>query len=268
LSPGQYKVILKKDGYETCSGTLILASGKTENINCASQRTSITNSLGMKFNYIYPGTFNMGTAGGGTHADDDETPHKVKLTRGFYMQTTEVTLGQWKQLMNDNPSAFSSCGNDCPVERVSWYDVQKFIKKLNRKEGKEYRLPTEAEWEYSCRAGNNTAFSFGNTLSKNQANFGDMYNRTLSVKSFGSNDWGLYDMHGNVNEWCQDWYGNYPSYSVTDPQGSSSSSNRKITRGGSHNDREEHCRSANRSRVKPTIGEANNIGFRLVLISD
>ncbi|MCP4155865.1 MAG: formylglycine-generating enzyme family protein, partial [bacterium] len=169
----------------------------------------------------------------------DEIPqHKVVLTKAFYMQTTEMTQGQWKAVMGYNPSFFKNCIGDCPVEYVSWNDAQEFIRRLNKREGKaSYRLPTEAEWEYTCRAGTETPFYFGNCLSTDQANYNGKYplkgctqgeyrNKTLSVASFKPNAWELYDMHGNVWEWCSDWYDDYPSESVTDPQGPSSRSYR------------------------------------------
>jgi formylglycine-generating enzyme required for sulfatase activity len=171
----------------------------------------------------------------------------VTLTKGFYMQSTEVTQGQWKAVMGNNPSYFKNCGDDCPVEQVSWNDVQEFIRKLNRREGgNKYRLPTESEWEYVARAGTDIPFAFGRCLSTDQANYdgnyplsecskGEYRQRTISVASFKPNSWGLYDMHGNVWEWCQDWYGDYPSGSATDPSGSSGGSYR-VLRGGGWND--------------------------------
>jgi formylglycine-generating enzyme required for sulfatase activity len=130
---------------------------------------TFTNSTGMEFVYIPAGEFMMGSNNG----NDDEKPvHKVKITKGFYLQKTEVTQGQWKSVMGNNPSYFEDCGDDCPVENVSLNDVQKFLAELNKKEktGK-YRLPTEAEWEYAARAGTKTKFAFGNCLSTDHANY-------------------------------------------------------------------------------------------------
>ena len=125
-------------------------------------KKSFTNSIGQEFVYIKPGTFMMGSPSGESGRESDENQHKVTLTRGFYMQTTEVTQGQWKAVMGNNPSSFKD-GDDYPVEQVSWNDVQEFITKLNRREGgNKYRLPTEAEWEYACRAGSTSRFCFGN----------------------------------------------------------------------------------------------------------
>jgi len=237
--------------------------------------SSITNSIGMKFVYIQPGSFMMGSPESEPKRDDDEKQHKVRLTKGFHMQTTEVTQGQWKAVMGSNPSYFEDCGNDCPVEQVSWNDVQKFIKKLNKKEKSDkYRLPTEAEWEYAARAGTSTAFSFDKCLSTDQANYdgkyplkncpkGEYRKKTLPVASFAPNAWALHDMHGNVWEWCQDWYGeDYPSGAVTDPGGPSTGSGR-ILRGGSWNYYARNCRAAARSRITPDY-RGRNLGFRLV----
>ena len=122
----------------------------------------LTNNMGMKFVYIPPGNFMMGSPSNEPKRDKDEKQHRVTLTQGFYMQTTEVTQGQWQRVMGSNPSFFKNCGDDCPVEQVSWEDCRKFIRKLNRMEGmRKYRLPTEAEWEYAARAGTDTPFAFG-----------------------------------------------------------------------------------------------------------
>jgi len=190
------------------------------------------------------------------------------------MQTTEVTQGQWKAVMRNNPSEFKDCGDDCPVEQVSWDDVQKFIKNLNQTEKKEYRLPTEAEWEYACRAGTDTPFAFGKCLSTDQANYdghhplsgcteGKYRKKTVPVASFAPNKWGLYDMHGNLWEWCQDWYADYPSGSVTDPMGPTSGSC-YVFRGGSWLINAESCRSARRLGFLPEV-RYTILGFRLVL---
>jgi len=202
----------------------------------------------------------------------DETQHKVTLTKGFYMQTTEVTQEQWKAVMGNNPSRFSDCGDNCPVENVSWEDAQEFIKKLSRKEGKEYRLPTEAEWEYAARAGTQTAWHWRNQADCSKANYGNVWSdeckdqnpgKTMKAGSFSANAWGLYDMHGNVWEWCQDWYRDYPAGSVTNPEGSSTGSSR-VSRGGGWHDNAVSCRSANRGNSSPG-SRCNYLGFRLVL---
>jgi formylglycine-generating enzyme required for sulfatase activity len=213
-----------------------------------------TNSLGMEFVYIHPGTFMMGAG---------NSSHKVTLTRGFYMQTTQVTQRQWKLLMGNNPSYFFKDGGyKYPVEGVSWNDVQEFLKKLNEKEDTApYRLPTEAEWEYSCRAGSSTRYCFGDD--ENQLAEYACYNgvKPHSVGEKKSNIWGLYDMHGNVWEWCHDWYGNYPTGPVIDPTGSGKGLKR-VKRGGSYRLAAKICRSANRGNYSP--GDRNfDLGFRL-----
>lgn len=240
-----------------------------------SAQSSFTNSLGMKFVYIKPGSFMMGSPSNEPGRHDDETQHNVTLTKGFYMQTTEVTQSQWKAVMKNNPSHFpgwfKSC-NDCPVEKVSWNYVQEFIRKLNQKEGSnKYRLPTEAQWEYACRAGSTSAFANGeiselfcgydSSLDSMGWYCGNANNKTHPVARKQSNSWGLYDMHGNVFEWCQDWEGSYPSGSVTDPPGPSSGSCR-VFRGGCWDCNANNCCSAVRCSVTPD-SRFKVIGFRL-----
>jgi formylglycine-generating enzyme required for sulfatase activity len=234
----------------------------------------IINSLGMAFVYIEPGTFLMGSPPNEPERDMDEKQHRVTLSKGFYMQTTEVTQAQWTAVMGSNPSKFSDC-NDCPVEMVSWNDVQRFIRLLNEKEGIDrYRLPTEAEWEYAARAGTRTAFSFGGCLSTDQANYDGNYpmpdcakgrytEKTAAVASFPANAWGLYNMHGNVREWCQDWYGRYPTGSVTDSRGPSSGPER-VVRGGGWDNGARRSRSAHRSSNRPGF-RSSGLGCRLAL---
>jgi formylglycine-generating enzyme required for sulfatase activity len=233
-----------------------------------------TNSIGMNFVYIEPGTFNMGSPSNEPGRYGGETQYRVTLTRGYYVQATEVTQGQWKAVIGSNPSRSTNCGDDCPVEQVSWNDVQDFIKKLNQKEGGDrYRLPTEAEWEYAARAGTDTPFSTGNCLSTNQANFrgeqplsncpkGQYREKTISVGSFSPNAWGLYDMHGNVWEWCQDWKGAYPLGHVEDPKGPREGTYR-VGRGGGWDCSPSECRSANRVSFGP-LTRSSGLGFRLL----
>ncbi|MEA2013891.1 MAG: formylglycine-generating enzyme family protein, partial [Thermodesulfobacteriota bacterium] len=187
--------------------------------------------------------------------------------------TTEVTQGQWRKIMGNNPSRFK--GDNRPVEKVSWNDCQKFIRKLNRKEGtSKYRLPTEAEWEYACRAGTMTPFYTGDCISTDQANYDGNYpmpgcskgrdrEKTVDVASFSPNKWGLYDMHGNVWEWCEDRYGYYPSGHVTDPEGPSGGSHR-VYRGGGWSYGDRYCRSAFRNGGRPGYGYGDGgLGLRL-----
>ena len=211
---------------------------------------TITNSLGMEFVLIPAGEFLMGSANG----DKDERPvHTVRISQAFYLEKYEVTQGQWEAVMGTNPSQFKGDPKR-PVEQVSWEDAQEFIRKLNAKEGgTKYRLPTEAEWEYAARAGSTTAYSFGDDVTQlgeyawYDQNAG---NTTHPVGQRKPNAWGLYDMHGNVWEWVQDWYGDYAAATVTDPQGSSSGSVRVI-RGGGWFGNAGDCRAAYRSYAPP-----------------
>jgi len=261
------------DGVDQCPNTP--AGFLVDSVGCVIPiPPPVANSLGMGFVYIVPGTFMMGSSTNEPERVSDEIQHTVILSKGYYMQTTEVTQGQWKAVMGSNPSNFSSCGDDCPVEYVSWNDSQAFITALNTLEGTDvvYRLPTEAEWEYSARAGTQTPFAFGYCLGTDQANYdgnhpltgsssGIFRNTPVAVASFFPNDWALYDMHGNVREWCQDWYGDYSSGSVTDPSGPSTGSNR-VLRGGSWNYSAKYCRSAFRYGYNPGF-RGNYVGFRL-----
>ncbi|KPA18066.1 serine/threonine protein kinase, partial [Candidatus Magnetomorum sp. HK-1] len=224
------------------------------------------------FVLIQPGTFVMGSPEGETGRSSDEVQHNVTLTQKYYLQTTEVTQGQWKAVMGSNPSYFSSCGDECPVEKVSWEDVQEFIEKLNLHENaNRYKLPTEAQWEYAARSGSTTALANGNLVETNcsmDTNLnamgwycGNADNKTHQVAQKQANAWGLFDMHGNVWEWCSDWLGGYSDISVTDPGGASSGSTR-VLRGGSWYDGAQYCRSANRSYSSPGT-RSHSIGLRL-----
>ena len=237
-----------------------------------------TNSLGMEFVYVKPGTFLMGSPVEDFHRNSDEIQHRVTLTKGFYIQTSEVTQEQWKTIMGVNPSQYSYCGPDCPVEMISWNEAKKFISKLNIKEKtNRYRLPTEAEWEYACRAGTDTHFYFGNSLYTTQANYngnhplpgdprGRNLNRTVPVKSYPPNKFGIHDMHGNVYEWCEDWYGEYPPGHAIDPVGPKSGIS-KVCRGGGLSSYARRCRSANRTKHLPSYWSFY-IGVRLVFTAE
>jgi RNA polymerase sigma factor (sigma-70 family) len=236
----------------------------------------LTNDLGMKFVWIPPGKFTMGSPKGELLREflwGDETQHKVTLTRGFYMSVYPVTQEEWQNVMGKNPSRFKGEKN-LPVEMVTWDDCQEFIKKLRKKDkdGKAYRLPTEAEWEYACRAGTTTPFHFGETISTEQANYdgnsvygngkkGVFRKKTTPVGTFPGNAWGLHDMHGNVWQWCQDWYDRYPKDDVTDPQGPKKGMWR-VMRGGSWNERPEWSRSARRQWHQPDF-DGDDCGLRV-----
>lgn len=237
----------------------------------------VTNSLGMDFVWIEPGEYLRGSPDHEPGRGSSELQHRVILTNGFYLQTTEVTQGQWEAVMGSNPSRFEDCGDNCPVEQVSWNDVQEFISRLNRKESTDrYRLPTEAEWEYAARAGSTNRFHFGDDEARlgeyawYHANAG---RRTRPVATKLPNAWGLYDMYGNVSEWVNDWWSGYewdpgwsddgyPSGYVTDPSGPSSPAFSRVNRGGNWFSRADHCRSAFRT-AQPPDDRFHSLGFRL-----
>jgi formylglycine-generating enzyme required for sulfatase activity len=274
---GEYRIKVTASGYKPFEKREYIELGAVVEVPVYLEKEEQTtktlgNSLGMSFVYIPPGKFMMGSPKDELGRYDDEILHEVRISKGFYMQTTEVTQGQWKSVMGNNPSSFKDCGDKCPVENVSWNDVHEFIKKLNQKGEGTYRLPTEAEWEYAARAGTERAFFWGNQADCARANYGNSdYSseckgqnpgKTMSVMSFNPNAWGLHDMHGNVWEWCEDWYGDYPSGSVNDPVGPSSGSIR-VRRGGSWFDGAQYCRSAYRGNFAPGIRHGG-LGFRLL----
>jgi formylglycine-generating enzyme required for sulfatase activity len=237
---------------------------------------------------IHGGTFIMGSPENEIDRDDDEPQHKVTVS-SFYMGRTEVNQKDYKEVMGINPSSFK--GDNLPVEGVTWFNAIEFCNRLSDLEGLTpaytvkgtnvtwdrsadgYRLPTGAEWEYACRAGTQTPFSTGNNITTKQANYdgfpynnnpkGTIRDRTVEVKSFAPNAWGLYNMHGNVWEWCWDLYGEYASGDQIDPVGASSGSER-IVRGGGWRVHAQYLRSANRYKVSPSHA-SNGLGFRLVL---
>ena len=225
----------------------------------------ITNSIGMKLVLIAAGEFMMGSPDSDRDADNDEKPqHKVRITKPFYLGVHEVTQQQYEKVIGENPSEFKGAGN--PVETVSWDDAVEFCKKLSAKEGKTYRLPTEAEWEYACRAGTTTQWSCGDESTlRDYAWYGD--NSELATHGVGDrmpNSWGLCDMHGNVDEWCEDWFGHYPAEHVTNPRGPSQATYR-VLRGGCWDDVAGYCRAAFRRRGGP--GNRNDyLGFRVAAV--
>ena len=197
--------------------------------------------LNLEMVLIPAGKFKMGDPG----AD-----HEVTLTKPFYMGKYEVTQGQWESVVGNNPSSRNK-GTKFPVTDVSWNDSQDFIKKLNAKTNGGYRLPTESEWEYACRAGTKTAYSFGDVLTKSDANYNEPGGRIKEVGSYKPNAFGLYDMHGNVWEWCEDWYGDYPAGSAIDPMGPATG-DRRVMRGGSFVNYVSHVRPSHRNSNSPT----------------
>ncbi|MEI7855837.1 MAG: formylglycine-generating enzyme family protein [Planctomycetota bacterium] len=209
---------------------------------------------------ISAGKFTMGSYLVEKDSSKSKTQHKVTLTKSFYMGKYEVTQGRWEALMGNNPSIEK--GAKLPVTGVSWDDCQEFIKKLNSKTNGGYRLPTEAEWEYSCRAGTTTEYSFGDSLTKSDANYGDGEAGAIKLGgSYKPNSFGLYDMHGNVWEWVEDRFGDYPAGAVTDPTGPAKGELR-VFRGGSFFGDGSQASSSNRRNCPPT-DRALNVGFRL-----
>ena len=218
------------------------------------------------FRWCPPGTFTMGSPVSEEGRNSDETQHQVTISHGFWMLETEVTLGMWESVMGSNPSAF--IGGKLPVETVSWNDCQEFVQKLIGLDvapaGYRFSLPTEAQWEYACRAGTTTPFHSGDTIDRDMVNFGRNLGRTTAVGSYPANAWGLYDMHGNVWEWCLDLYDDYPPGSATDPLGDSSNTSR-VLRGGGWFHIAGDCRSAIRRDREPSVRN-NAVGMRLALI--
>jgi formylglycine-generating enzyme required for sulfatase activity len=243
--------------------------------------------------WIEPGSFMMGSPSGELGRDDDETQHRVTLTKGYWLGKYEVTQAQWKAVMESNPSKF--IGDDLPVEQVSWDDAMKFCKKLTERErdaerlpsGYEYTLPTEAQWEYACRAGTTSSLNSGKNVTTaekkgicdnldevgwywmngGKKNWNEGKDPAICTHPGGEkkpNNWGLYDMHGNVCEWCLDWKGDYPTSSVTDPKGADTGKYR-VFRGGSWGSNPRYCRSAFRNGNTPDYRNID-LGFRLALV--
>ena len=237
------------------------------------------NSLGMEFVLIPAGAFNMGSPLNEPYRKKDEVQHKVTINEPFYIQATEVTLDQWRALMGKKFFGRRKGTGNTPVVKVSWRDCMDFIRKLNALSEWSYRLPTEAEWEYACRAGSSTAYSWGSIIDCGKAMYsnnslkstecldyvkskGLPVDQPAPVKSYTPNSWGLYDMHGNVWEWCQDWYGEYIIGAKIDPLGAGSGSER-VRRGGSWFKYGYSCRSANRNYGHPG-SRYKTTGFRLI----
>ncbi|CAG1021730.1 Formylglycine-generating enzyme [Patescibacteria group bacterium] len=231
------------------------------------------NNVKQVFRWIEAGTFLMGSPEDEPERLERETQHQVTLTHGYWLAETACTQALWQAVMGNNPAEFK--GENNPVEKVSWLDTQTFLDKLNQLiPNLNARLPTEAEWEYACRAGTTTPFSFGENITPEQVNYDGNYpyngaekglyrGKTVAVKSLPPNDWGLYEMHGNVWEWCDDWFGDYPNQAVTNPTGATEGISR-VLRGGSWFDFAGGARSAVRSGNDP--GYRNLlIGFRFAL---
>ena len=216
----------------------------------------------MEMIYVAPGSFMMGSPTSEEDRDDDETRHRVTLTKGFWLGKYEITQAQWQSVMGENPSKFK--GANRPVEDVSWEDCQRFIAKVNAEARRQFgggaRLPTEAEWEYACRAGSTGPYGGNGNLDDMGWYDGNSGRETHPVGKKHANAWGFYDMHGNVWEWCEDRYDDYGS-ATTDPTGPASGGGR-VLRGGSWHFIARYCRSASREGVSPA-SRSNSSGFRL-----
>ena len=230
---------------------------KTNNLE-----NTIEEAIKLEMVLIPSGKFKMGAPASEKGRISDENQHEVNLTKPYYMGKYEVTQEQWESVMGSNPSSKTK-GAKLPVTDVSWEDCQEFIKKLNAQTNGGYRLPTEAEWEYACRAGTTTAYSFGDSLTKIDANYGDgTAGNTKTVGSYKANAFGLYDMHGNVWEWCADWKAEYPSGWATDPMGISLGKYR-VLRGGSFDVNGLSARSSYRFNSSRPYNRDDDLGFRL-----
>ncbi len=263
--------------------TLILAIAFMATVVAAAQSSAESD-----FVLIKGGTFVMGSPATEAEREKDETQHRVTVG-DFYMGKHEVTQRQYREVMGSNPSHFQ--GDDLPVENVTWFEAVRYCNARSVREGlipaysirgltvsrnrnaTGYRLPTEAEWEYACRAGTTSPFGTGANITTDQANYygtypynnaarGEYRQQTVPVRSFDPNRWGLYNMHGNVWEWCWDWYGSYGSGDQANPAGASSGTFR-VYRGGGWNDFGRHLRCAYRA-ASPPAHRVGNIGFRLV----
>lgn len=238
------------------------ASAQGQNHEHVSAMQSVTNSIGMRLNLIPSGRFDMGSPPGERGRQGDELQHKVVISKPFFIAATEVTQEQYRKVMAQNPS--KALGPNLPVESVSWHDAVEFCRKLGEREGRTYRLPTEAEWEYACRAGSSPE----NPQLEDLAWFLDNVKggpRQAATKQ--PNAWGLFDMRGNVAEWCADWYGSYPKDETVNPQGPEKGDSR-VVRGGSFLNGASECRAASRQKFHsepPLTTRANFIGFRVVL---
>jgi len=234
-------------------------------------------SVVQRLRWIAPGTFRMGSPKDEPGRDDDEGPqHAVTISRGFWMADTACTQALWQAVMGENPSRFK--GDKCPVEQVSWDDAQAFLDRLDeRLPGLGLRLPSEGEWEYACRAGTTTPFSFGSNITAEQVNYNGKYpygggktgpfrGETVPVASLPANPWGLYEMHGNVREWCADGQRRYGSKEVTDPLGPTKTGAVRVLRGGSWFSFARNVRSASRNALDP--GDRIYIGFRCARVQE
>ena len=293
LLVGNHQVEVRKDGYATDRKSVSISEGQTASITgtlvsnavaSSSSNTSgyssgsssmasgsntisipVKNGISIDMVKVEAGTFMMGATSEMKDPYDNEKPlHQVTLTNDYYMGKYEVTQALWEVVMGSNPSYFK--GDNLPVEKMSWNDCQEFISKLNSMTGRKFRLPTEAEWEYAARGGKKSRsyqYSGSSNISDVAWYYGNSGSKTHPVGTKQANELGIYDMCGNVYEWCQDWYGSYSSSSQTNPTGSDSGANR-VLRGGSWNVIAGYCRSSYRLYCTP-FSRSHYLGLRLVL---
>ena len=285
---GNHNVEIRKSGYSTSRQTVMISEGQTasisgsltssassSNANVLSSGSSslsdntltipVKNGINIEMVKVEAGSFNMGATPEMKSPYEVEKPvHRVTLTNNYYIGKYEVTQALWQAVMGSNPSHFK--GDALPVEQVSWKDCQKFITKLNRLTGKNFRLPTEAEWEYAARGGNKSRgyrYSGSNTIDDVAWYENDALSQTHPVGTKQPNELEIYDMTGNVMEWCQDWYGSYSSSPQVNPTGAASGSYR-VVRGGGWSDSARDCRTSDRDFISPG-GRSSDLGLRLVL---
>ena len=279
-------------GARAMAGAPKLSTGSAKRTPGTSQTVRLGGGVLMEFVWCPPGSFMMGSSSNQQASAINALPrdlspntgkstvaaihsegpqHRVILPNGFWMAKTEVTQSQWAQVMGNNPSKFKAAGSNAPVETVSWNDCQAFIARLNAtlmKQMPGVRLPSEAEWEYACRAGAQTAYYFGDDAAKLGDYAWHSKNSGLTshpVAEKRPNAWGLHDMHGNVWEWCADCYGKYPADAVQNPVGPAMGPGR-VGRGGGWDDLAEDCRAAYRSYGRPADFKASPLGLRPIMM--
>lgn len=228
------------------------------------------NGIVQRMRWIQPGNFLIGSPEDEPERSSDELQHEVVLTQGFWLADTACTQALWQAVIGENPSCFR--GAKRPVENISFKDCERFLVQINQLRSLELQLPTEAQWEYACRAGMETPFLFGETITVEQVNYDDDYpyqgcekgkyrKETVDVKTLPANQWGLYEMHGNIWEWCSDWYGPYNKGRIVNPVGPETGEAR-VLRGGSWVDLARYCRSAFRYALRPGK-RYESCGFRI-----